>query len=175
MIVISNTVMLNASVYDDDLLNIFSKIMPRIVLMSSQKEKINKEIDICIFHSNVDEKTATSLINKTNSNYPHGIKNYQIKFTKTTYSDISKCENSVLAFLLNSNEENIKQALEFTKKHTILTISHDSKLLINGVDISMFLGRKITPYINVNSIRKKNIKLNNCPVSPRYGCLNLQV
>jgi len=151
-----------AYAYDDnDLLNIFSKLMPRIILMSSQKEKINNEINICILHSSVDEKTALSLIEKTNTYYPHGIKNYQIKFTKTTYLNLNKCNNNSLIFLLNSDVESIEQALEFSKKNTILTMSHDSKLLNSGVDVSMFLGRKITPYININSIRKKEIELNN--------------
>ncbi|MFT5874858.1 MAG: hypothetical protein ACI8WT_003837, partial [Clostridium sp.] len=98
---------------------------------------------------------------KTNNHYPNGIKNYQIKFMQTNYLDISQCQNTDVSFLLNSNEKNIEQALEFSRVHKILTISYDSKLLKYGADISMFLGRKVTPYINVNSIRKKDIKLNN--------------
>ena len=135
--------------------------MPRIVLMSSQKDKINDEISICVLHNDIDEKTAISLIEKTNNNYPHGIKNYRLEFIRVTYSNLGKCENSTLLFLLNSNEKSIEQALEFSRKKSILTISYDSMLLSSGVDMSMFFGRKITPYINVNSIRKKEIKLNN--------------
>ncbi len=152
---------LRASAYDDDLLSIFSKLMPRIVLLSSQKEKINNQINICILHSTVDEKVANLLIEKTKDNYPKGIRNYQIKFIKTTYTNLNACKNSSLAFLLNSEKKNIKQALDFSRNNTILTISHDAKLLNLGVDISMFIGRKITPYINVNSIHRKKIQLNN--------------
>lgn len=152
---------LNASTYDDDVLNIFSKVLPRFILMSSKKDEIKKEIRICILHDNIDEKIALSLVRKTNDYYPNGIKEYQLKFIQTNYSDISKCDSSVLLFLLNSNDKNIKQTLKFSRKYKKLTISYDAKLLEDGTDISMFLGRKIIPYININSIREKKIELNN--------------
>lgn len=152
---------LNAVTYDNDVLNIFSKVLPRFILMSSKKADIKKEIEICILHDNVDEKIALSLISKTNDYYPNGIKDYQLKFIQTNYSETNKCVNSSLMFLFNSNNENIKQALKFSHKYKELTISYDSKLLENGTDISMFLGRKIIPFININSIKEKNIELNN--------------
>ena len=158
---IFNTSILNASVYDEDILNIFSKVLPRLVLMSSQTNDIKDEINICLLRDDIDERTATSLIEKTNKYYPNGIKNYQINFIKTNYSNINQCINTAASFLLNSNDPNIKHALEFSHAHKILTISYDSKLLKDGVDISMFLGRKVTPYINAKSIRNKDIELNN--------------
>jgi len=89
--------------------------MPRIVLMSSQKDKINDEISICVLHNDIDEKTAISLIEKTNNNYPHGIKNYRLEFIRVTYSNLGKCENSTLLFLLNSNEKSIELLKEIKR------------------------------------------------------------
>ncbi len=150
-----------ATDYDDDTLNIFSKILPRLVLMNSQKEKLKDEIDICILHNKMDTRTSSLLVHKTETNYPNGIKNYKIKFTKSDYLDIQKCQNSQLLFLFNTNIKNIKKALEYSRTNKILTISYDQKMLEDGVDISLFLGRKIIPYINVESIQKKDILLNN--------------
>ena len=156
-----NSYSLNASVYNDDILNTFSKILPRFILMSSQKEKIKDEINICILHDKMDKRPTSFLITKINDNYPNGIKDYKIKLIKSNYSHIKKCKDSQLAFLFNSNEENINQALEFSQKNKILTISYDAKLLKSGVEVSLFLGRKITPYINIENIVKKDIVLNN--------------
>lgn len=158
---IFNTNILNASIYDEDILNIFSKVLPRLVLMSSQKNDIKNKINICLLRDEIDERTALLLIERTNKYYPNGIKDYQINFIITSYANISECINTSASFLFNSNDANIKEALEFSHAHRILTISYDSKFLKDGVDISMFLGRKVTPYINAKSIRNKDIELNN--------------
>ena len=63
-----NSTVLNAFVYDDDILDIFSKTLPRFILMSSQKNRIKSNLEICILHDEVDELTASSLINKINKN-----------------------------------------------------------------------------------------------------------
>jgi len=150
-----------ASEYNNDTLNIFSKISPRLILMSSQKEKLKNTINICVLHDKIDKNLALSLIDKTDNSYPNGIKNYKIIFTKNNYANIENCENSQLLFLFNTDDNNIKKTLEYAQKKKILTISYDQKLLENGVDISLFLGRKIIPYINVENIVKKDIVLNN--------------
>jgi len=129
--------------------------------MSSQKEKLKDEINICVLYDEMDKRLASLLISKTENNYPNGIKNYKINFTKSNYSNIKKCQNTQLIFLFNTDEENIQKALEYSLMNKTLTISYDQKILEDGVDISLFLGRKIIPYININSIRKKDIVLNN--------------
>jgi len=53
-----NSTVLNAFVYDDDILDIFSKTLPRFILMSSQKDRIKDDLEICIVHDEVDELTA---------------------------------------------------------------------------------------------------------------------
>lgn len=156
-----NASALPASTYDDDTLEIFSKILPRFVLMSSQKNKLKDEISICVLHDTIDENLATSLINKITKNYNEGIKNYKIKLISSNYSNINSCSNTQLLFIFNSDENNIKKSIEFSTNNSMLTVSYDSKLLKDGVGVSLFLGRKITPYINVKAVHKNGIELNN--------------
>lgn len=159
--ILFNTNILNASVYDDDVLTIFSKIIPRFIMMSSQKEKITDSINICVLHDDIDKLTTLSLIDKINNNYPNGIKNYKITLLNTTYSKITQCENTQLLFMFNSNGKNIADALLFANKQNILTMSYDEALLENGVEISLFLGRKVLPYINMKVITENKIELDN--------------
>ena len=156
-----NTCALYASNYDNDVLNIFSKILPRFIMMSSQKQKIKDKIKICILHDDIDKLTALSLIDKINNNYPNGLKNYGINLLNTSYDNINKCNDSELVFLFNSDKKNISNALKFSNKHNILTMSYDNKLLENGVGISLFIGRKVLPYINIEAIKDNKIELNN--------------
>ena len=160
-LILFNSSILTASVYDDDTLEIFSKILPRIVLMSSQKEKITNDLNICVVHDNLDERIAQSLIDKVSNNYKNGIKNLKINLINTNYSTLNNCKNTQLLFMFNSNEENIKKTILFSNKNKLITMSYDSKLLEDGVGISLFLGRKIVPYINTQAIHKNDVEFNN--------------
>jgi hypothetical protein len=129
--------------------------------MSSQKDKIKDDLEICVVHDEVDELTALSLIEKVKTNYPNGIKEYKIKLLSSSYLQLNQCQNSQMVFMFNTSEENIKKALVFSYEHALLSVSYDERLLDNGVGVSMFLGRKVTPYININALRKNGIELNN--------------
>lgn len=152
---------LSAAIYDDDVLDIFSKILPRMILMSSQKHRVKDQIEICVLRDSVDETVATSFTRKMHDTYPNGIGNYPMKLTNSSYSNIDACQNSQMLFLLDTSAKNIEKALKYSGEHTSLTISYDSKYLENGVHASLFLGRKVTPYLNVNAARKNQIELDN--------------
>ncbi|MDP3265403.1 MAG: YfiR/HmsC family protein [Sulfuricurvum sp.] len=152
---------LGASIYDDEALTLFSKIIPRMVLMSSQKERIKENIELCIVNDKIDERIALSLIDKLHDAYPNGINNHPLKLTNTSYSTIEKCQKSQLVFLLSSNENNIEKALQYTHTHTAISMSYDPIYLANGVETSLFFGRKVTPYLNINALRKNGIDVDN--------------
>lgn len=156
-----NTMILNALNYDNDILNIFSKIIPRFIIMSSQKEKVKDTLEICILHDDIDASEALLLMHKINTDYPNGIQNYKINLLKTTYTEIKICENAQLIFMLNSSTNNIRKALNFSNQYNILTMSYDAGLLEDGVEISLFIGRKVLPYINMKAINKNKIQLDN--------------
>lgn len=159
MLIIST--FLNASAYDDDILNIFSKIAPRFIIMSSQKSKIESNIEICVLYDKIDERVALSFIDKINTNYPSGIKNYPIKFINSSYSNIGECKTAHLAFILNSDINNIKEAVLYLNRQNILSMSYNQELLDYGVQISLFIGRKVLPYINMKAITENKIELDN--------------
>lgn len=135
--------------------------MPRFVLMSSSKNNLQDTIEICVLHDKIDERIALSLIDKVDSNYPKGIKNYKIALLNSDYSNLDACQNSHLAFMFDTNNKNIDKTIKFSNKYTVLTMSYDAKYLEKGVNTSLFLGRKVTPYVNMNTIRKNGIELDN--------------
>lgn len=156
-----NTSFVHASLYDDDVLDIFSKILPRIILMSSQKSKIQDDIHVCILHDDVDSDVVLRFIDKIDDNYPQGIKNHPIDIVNSDYTDLNLCQDTQLTFLFNSSAENIDKSIVFLNEHSILTLAYDQKLLRNGVNVSLFLGRKVVPYINMKSFENNGIRLDN--------------
>ncbi|MBU0632167.1 DUF4154 domain-containing protein [bacterium] len=150
---------LNAADYDDDVLEIFSRLLPRFVLMSNQKLKIENQIDICVLHEDVDGMALINLLDKINNNYPNGLKNYKIKFSHNDFTNLDLCKDSELVFLFNASEKHVADTISYAKKEKIMTVSYDAKLLAKGVGLSLFLGRKIVPYINVKALQDNGILL----------------
>ena len=150
-----------AATYDDDVLSMYAKLSPRFVLMSTLKDELNDSIEICLLHDDVDAQVASVLQKKIIDNYKNGIKSYSVGVKKVLYTNHEECARSDMLFLFTTNEQLLKKSIDFSHEKNILTISYDSKVLESGVDISLFIGRKVVPYINVNSVTSKKIELDN--------------
>ena len=150
---------LNASNYDNDVLEIFSKVLPRFILMSNQKPKT--QLKICILHEQEDISTALSLIAKIKTNYPNGLQNHQLNLIHTDFLNINRCQGSELIFLFNASNQQISYAVSYAKKQYAITASYDNALLTKGIELSLFLGRRVVPYINVDALKKNGIELDN--------------
>lgn len=155
--ILSSSTPLYAFNYDNDVLEIFSKLIPRIVLMSERKNNVQNKIQLCLVSDKNDDNSAAMLAEKIKSNYPDGIGNIKIKTIGTSFMNVGSCKNSQLVFLFDTNEQNIDHAVKFANENMILTMSYDARYLENGVATSLFLGRKVIPYININVIRKNKI------------------
>lgn len=166
---------LNASGYDDDVLEIFSKMLPRFILMSNQKNSLKDRIEICVLNDRIDEKSASLLMDKIDANYPNGIKSYKIRLVEGNYGSIDACRSSQLIFMFDSKEENIEKAIRYSRENHALSMSYDAKYLENGVGASLFLGRKVVPYINVNAVRKSGVEFDNLLVQISKIYLNDEV
>jgi len=128
---------LYAQNYDLDLLNTYSKLSPRFVLMSTQKDTIEEEMKICVLHVLKDKRIAESFIEMAKNNYPEGIMDYEIKFIESSYEQVSICKSAQVLFLLNTDDDSLKKVLAFSNSHKILSISYDKKLQEQGADIYM--------------------------------------
>lgn len=147
--------------YDEDILNMYAKLSPRIVLMSSIKDELDSSLGICILHEETDDQAASTLHKKIINNYKDGLKGYTLRIKKVFYSNLEECRSTNMLFFFRTNEMQLKKSIEFSQENQILTISYDSKTLESGVDLSLFIGRKVVPYINVRSIKSKGIILEN--------------
>ncbi len=159
--IFSNVTLLSASNYDEDILEIYSKMLPRFIIMSSQKNKIEKNIEICILYDKLDERVAFSLGEKIIDNYPKGLLTHPIHIIKDTYSNIESCEKTQIIFMFDTNKEQILKTVLFSQERSILTMSYYVSSLTQGADTSLFIGRRVAPYLNIESIKKKKIIFDN--------------
>jgi len=148
---------IKANSYDSSTLNIFAKIAPRFIMMSSQKKKLQEyktsEITICLLHERSDISSVDAFIEKINKNYPKGIANNSLELLPITSSELTQCKNAFMLFISDVQNRDINSAIEFSRKNEILSMSYNPKFLENGVSTSIFIGRKVVPYINVEALQ----------------------
>ncbi len=160
-LILLSQINLYAKSYDNNILEISSKIIPRIVLMSSLKNIINTNINICVLRDDFDKDSASFLINKITENYPKGIGKYNLVFIENNFSNVNFCKDSHLTYIFNSGDEQIKSALSILNKYQILTMSYNNKYLEYGVTTSLFIGKKVVPYLNTEAIFNNKLEIDN--------------
>ena len=69
------------------------------------------------------------------------------------------CKRSEILFFFNSTNENIVAGALYAKDYKALSVSYDNIYLTNGVELSLFLGRRIIPYINMQAVQNNGVKL----------------
>lgn len=156
-----NTSALEASSYDNDVLEIFSKILPRFILMSNQKEQSKSNIKICIIHQRVDQTAAIALTQKIHRNYPDGLDGHSLGVIRTDFLHVRGCKNSQLIFVMDTPKAQIANVILYAKSQHALTASYDNALLDDGIELSLFLGRRVVPYINIKALKNSGIELDN--------------
>ena len=150
-----------ASQYNDDVLEIFAKLLPRFALMNNQPKKSVSHLGICILSNDEDKLSALLLKKKIYTNYPGSVQGRTLVVSNSDIDNLQSCNNSDILFLFNASEDDVIHVVRYSEKQKIMTVSYDASLLQDGVNISLFLGRKILPYINIDSLHKSNINMNN--------------
>jgi len=103
--------------YDDQLMQIYAKIAPRLVLMSKTTHPLpEKSIDITLLYEKGDESAAENLREKMLKIYPKGLKNRKLKIELVPYDMVKKLRRVSLLFLLESDADSAKAALNFARK-----------------------------------------------------------
>ena len=146
---------LQAEYYDTSLLTIFSKILPRIVALSSLAPKHGETLGVCIVHQDVDAPAAeqfATLLKRTAE--AHSVESIQ-----TDFDHISACRQYPLVFLFDASPETVSKALSELKSPQPLVAAYDTRMLSEGADISLFVGRSVKPYLNLRSLKAKHIRL----------------
>lgn len=170
-VLILNPVSMMADYYDTDVLTIFSKILPRIVSMSSLDPSEGAPINVCIVHEDVDMPAAKHFEALLKQNTLNSGPVQRLQSIRTDFSHISTCGKSQLIFLFDARPATVARALSEAKKIQAIVAAYNTMFLSEGVDISLYVGRSVKPYLNLRSLKDKNISLDTMllRVSKIYG------
>jgi len=148
------SVQLLASHYSNTIIDIESKLFPKIALLEKQiKEDKSKYITIFILSNETDYYIAQEFKEKLLFYYPNKISGKQLTVFIGTLNKIrSKKPDAII--VLNHTPNKLKKIALWANTHKILSFSYDTYALEYGIVASIHIGRSIKPYFNSNSIKK---------------------
>ncbi len=152
---------LHAYIYNDSLLLIYGKIVPRIMLLDHTNTAEKDTRRLCILYESADRPVAEKLEKMVRQNLPKPLQG-SFEVTTASYDEIGldqKCGDATALMLLDARPDKIAEALKFAKKRRLLTFSYSNTLLQDGTAISLIVGKQIHPIVNINAVKSAGLKL----------------
>ena len=142
--------------YDTPLLQISSKLFPKILFMEKgTKERIQSSIHFVIIASHANQEAARHFSNMMQNQYPDGINDHSLRISIVSAREALSMKNVHGMILMIPPDENILESLiEHTYENKILTFCFDPSLLRNGAVISLYIGKNVKPYLNISALKK---------------------
>jgi hypothetical protein len=152
------TALLYGYAYNDKLLRVYAKIIPRIALMTHSDESFpGNSIGICLLYEKGDEEGARRLHDMMLAAYPDGLRYRTLELSLQPYDRHRSCRDSALLFLFDTDRAGMQPSLDFARSHGIPTMSYSSRFLDSGVMFSMHLGKTVRPYLNLEAAKESGI------------------
>ncbi len=145
---------------NESLLRIHATLVPKIPLMDYKfKDKLNKDaIVVVIFYDKINYKSARYLKRKIDDKYKNGMDSYLIETKLIAYNQKRSVKANIY-YLLPSNKKNIKKVLNYAKNNNAITFSYLKSTLSEGCMISLNIGKRVKPIINLEAIKSNKISL----------------
>ena len=160
-ILIGLSVVLHAYTYHRELLQVYGKIAPRMMLLVGEQEAKNKtDYLLCILYEPGDENHAQTLREMMVAAYPDGFKGRKFRIETVTFGHCDNCRDADLLMLFDTQPQTIRRTVEKAKARGIATMAYSSRFLQEGVLLSLDLGATVRPYINLQAAKDGKIPVN---------------
>ena len=145
---------------NESLLKIHATLVPKISLMDYdfKAKAIDNKIIIVLYYDNTEYKSAIYLKNKIELKYENGINGYTINCKLVNYTDAKVIKANII-YLFPSKKENILKVTNFAKEVKALTFAYLEDYLVDDIMISVKIGSRVKPIINLSSIKANKICL----------------
>lgn len=121
-----------------------------------KERSVDNSIVIAIFYEPIDYKDASFLKKLIDLKYAQGIGDYKIKTQLVSYPEDLNIKANIY-YLFPTNISNIKRAIKSATLNQALTFSYSQRDLEQGVMLSVLVGVKVKPILNLKAIKSSNI------------------
>ncbi len=149
-----------ASHINESLLNMHALLLPKIYLMdyNFQKKSIDKTISIALVYERGEYKSAQFLKKQILKKYKNGINSYKLDIQLVNYNKIDNAHANMY-YIFPSTKHNTQKAVQKANKDNAITFAYTKEDLKYGIMISLEVGKKTKPLLNLEAIRENNISL----------------
>ncbi|BBG66262.1 hypothetical protein NNO_1559 [Hydrogenimonas sp.] len=148
-----------AHLYNDSMLLIYSKIVPRMMMLDNTERVQKKRRSLCILYEKVDRPVAGKLKKLVKENLPPQVRgDFEVVTESYDRKWSERCRNSTAFMLLDTKRDNIAEVLKLANEKRLLTFSYSNSLLKQGVAVSLMTGKKIYPIINLKAVKSSSLK-----------------
>ncbi|RBQ26406.1 MULTISPECIES: hypothetical protein [Arcobacteraceae] len=149
-------------VYNPNLLDIQSKVFPKIIIADNNLENklIDNKIILTIMYEDIDYNTAQILKDKIEKNY-ESLKDYKLEVKILKYDEFKSDSFSTAYYFLLGNKEKITQIITILSKNSCLSFAYDDNYLNFGVIFGLKISQKIDIFLNLQSLKNSKIELQN--------------
>ena len=149
---------MQAYIYNDTLLLIYAKIVPRIMLLDHTKSGMESRKRLCILYEGSDRFVAEKLKGMILQNLPSSMRG-SFSARVVAYPKAAECSDATALMLLDAPAQRIGKTLQMARKRRVLTFSYSNTLLREGAVISLAVGKEIHPIVNVMAVKRSGLKL----------------
>jgi hypothetical protein len=150
-------------IYNSNLLDIQSKVFPRIIISdkSVEKKTLEKKIIFVILYEEIDFNMALILKDKIERNYK-SLKDIDFLVELKEIDKFDKKEPlSTAYYFLLADKNKIHLISDFLIKNNRLTFSYDDTYLELGIIFSLKINSQIDLFLNLQELKNSKIELEN--------------
>ena len=147
----------------DDLLRIHANIVPKTVLMdyNFREKLVNGHITVSVLCMKKDMYYARNLKKYIESKYISGLEDLEVRVNIETYRKFAgkPCSPSTIYYLLPASDSVMRSALKHLENSHTIIFSYDPAKLRNGAHISLLIGYRVKPVLNLAALKSSGITL----------------
>jgi hypothetical protein len=134
--------------------------MPKVLLLEHNIEKKIKKnkIHITIAYEESNYHDMKFLKKAIEDKYSNGISGYEIVVDFIDYNNFKKCNiNTNMLYIFPSSQENINKLIKEYRLCNAITFASQKEYLKNNAMISIDVGKKVKPIVNLDAVRSSGI------------------
>ncbi|MCW9026053.1 MAG: YfiR family protein [Thiovulaceae bacterium] len=145
---------------DNSLLDIHATIMPKVLLLEHDIEKkiVDNKIHITIAYEKNSYKDMKFLKKSIETKYPKGISGYKIEIDFINYDSFQECKKHTnILYIFPSSQDNINNLITKYNECHAITFASQKEYLKNNAMISIDVGKKVKPIVNLKAVKASGI------------------
>lgn len=140
--------------YDQTIIDIESKLFPKMALLEKRVEKSSSPyLNISIVANEMDFDVAQGFKTNIESSYPNAMLNKKI-ITKVIRFEDLKTQTPDAIIVLHDSKETLRAIASWANERKIVSFAYDPSYLEDGFLASIYIEKSTKPYLNAQVIKK---------------------